>query len=370
MNSFGKIVAFKASRPSDAHESPTLSMDRARYNKSKNIESNFLVDTNILIDMDSACEDQYPADEATLIKFGLLEFVSFLKACHDEEIPYGITAYFGISEMPSHLAQKRAKSLNTFSQKFGLVWMDDDSSMPEQLGRSLPSQFDVLTQDQQDFLAISFASLLLILIVERDGEEFSPIGRLKRYVREHRRHIGVISVRELAIARYVFARQQDCSGELDKLRSKVEMNFAKRDKKRPKNIGEMQAIALNGASDLAMLNAMNIADVKGLDGRKLDCWLFTKDEKLGMYNSICFNTGQGSDQVGMFTVFHEHPGESLYWQESVEVLRTYAAEGQRRVFESIARQLQGQDTDEEIRQKIATFSDKARAIIRLAEAGL
>lgn len=370
MTQFGNIYAFKTSRSDHEQTDPVLDLDRLRSNLSQGIESNFLADTNVMIEVDSACEPGTPATDATLETYGLLDWVSFLRQCDLLGLPYVFTPYFAYAEMPRQLAIARASRLNEFSRKFGLQWVDDGTTPDfSELGR-VDATFESLDSDQQTLLAISFASLLLMLVVNRDGTYFSPLGKFRRYLREHKRLIGIVSVRELSIARYVFATQEDCPGELDRLRSRIEKNFARRNNKRPTTIENLQAVALNGAFDLMLFLAMNVADTKGLDGRPLDCWLFTADDKLQEFNSLCFNTGFGTGQAGLFTVLHHHADVSKYWKESAEALNQVTSEGSRRVIQSMVRHATGIEDKAAIFKTIAAFSSKAHAVIQLAKTGL
>lgn len=370
MTQFGKIHALKASRSDHNVGDPALDFDRLLSNQSRGIETNFLADNNLMIDVDDACNADRPATNATLDALGLLEWVNFLRQCDSRGLRYAFTPFFAYAEMPRELAQSRASHLNDFARKFGLQWLDDEGS-PDfaQLGRA-DQTFDSLDKDQQTFLAISFAALLLMLVVNRDGAEFSPLGKFRRYLREYKRLIGTVSVRELAIARYVFATQSDCPGALDRVRSRIEKNFARKDGKRPKDIESMYATALNGAFDLMLFMAMNVADTRGLEGRPLDCWLFTRDEKLKEYNDLCFNADMGTGQAGLFTVVNSHVDVSEYWRQSGEALHQFASEGSKRVLQSMARRALGLEDDGAILDRILRLPEKAYAVMNLAKTGL
>lgn len=371
MTQFGNVFAIKASRVTPDQADPVLDLNRIRTNQEQGRVSSFIPDQNVMIDVDSACGVDEPATDETLEKYGLLEWVNFLKQCDCQGLQYSLSPFFAFNEMPRKLAQERASRHNEFSKKFGLNWIDDGPDHPaySELGRGAPT-FESLDHTEQCLMGISFAALLLMLVIQRDGGEFSPVGKFRRYVSEYKRHIGVVSVRELAIARYVFATPNDCLGELDYVRSRIVKNFAKKGDKYPKTWQEMEAIALNGASDLLLFTGMNIAESKGIEGRPHDCWLFTKDQKLREYNELCFNTSFGTDQVGLFTVHQKHTELSDYWINTLGALQSVTSAGARRVMKRMTRDLLGQKDPDEIQKKIFEFPSKARAILQLAEHGL
>jgi hypothetical protein len=373
MTQFGaKLHAFKSSRTTDADPESSLTFERLQANQKAGIETNFVTDNNLMIQIDDACESSVPATDAALEKFEILEWVNFLRLCDSQDLHYTFTPYFAYAEMPAKLAQSRAARLHKFAKKFGLVWHDNDLDPDfSGVGRT-DFTFDGLDQNHQTILGLSFSALLLMLLINRDGEEFSPLGKFNRYLREYKRLIGTVSLKEIAIARYVFSTQADCPGPLDNMRSHVERNFARKNKKHPKNIEDMCATALNGAFDLLLFNAMNIADTKGLDGRRLDCWLVTLDGKLKLYNDLCYSVGMGTNQAGLFTMITTHTDVSEYWQKTSEILHKFALDGSKRALESMLKRANGMNLEEEkaIRMKIAALPDKARSVIALAEAGL
>lgn len=372
MTQFGtKLHAFKASRNDGDEPDPTLTFARLRANQEAGIETNFVADNNLMIEVDKACEPERPATDATLNDLKLLEWVNFLRECDRQYLHYAFTPFFAYAEMPANLARSRAVRLYQFAEKFGLAWHDEESDVGAfDVGRT-DLTFDGLDKHQQAIMALSFSALLLMLLIVRDGEEFSPLGKFRRYVREYKRLIGTVSLREIAIARYVFATQAECPGSLDQTRSRIEKNFARhKNGKRPQSVEDMCGTALNGAFDLLLFNAMNIADTKGLDGRVLDCWLFTFDGKLKDYNDLCFNVSLGTGQAGLFTAFTTHADVSEYWQQTAELLHKFAIEGSKRAVSNMLQRLTGSANDRDIQMKIGELPGKARAVIALAYAGL
>jgi len=369
MTAFGNIFAYKASRTTAESDDPVLDFERMAMNQRHGIETNFVADTNLLIQVDKALDTARPATDTTLADLGLLEWVTFLRECDKRDLHYAFTPFFAYAEMPAKFAQLRAVRLQRFAEKFGLLWADDEITLSDvsDLGRDDMS-FEGLSEHHQMLLAISFSSLLLMLTVQRDGDEFSSVGKYRRFLREYKTHIGTVSVRELAIARYVFATPEDCPGLLNELRAKVKRNFASAPRKNraPKDHAEMCATALNGALDLMLFHALNIADTNGLEGRKLDCWLHSSDQKLKAFNELCFNLDLGTGQAGLFTAVSSHEDSSDYWRQTGDNLEKLAQAGAKRVIQSMARKAQGLDENAAILDKIRKLPNLARKMINLS----
>ncbi|MGS0896314.1 hypothetical protein ACVBGC_27835, partial [Burkholderia stagnalis] len=174
MTAFGTIFAYKASRTTAESEDPVLDFDRIASNQRRGIETNFVADTNLMIQVDEALDAARPATDVTLRDLGLLEWVTFLRECGKRGLHYAFSPFFAYAEMPAKYAQLRAARLQKFSEKFGLLWADDEISVTDVsvLGRE-DMTFEGLSEHHQMLMAISFSTLLLMLTVQRDGADFS-----------------------------------------------------------------------------------------------------------------------------------------------------------------------------------------------------
>ncbi|WP_129112068.1 hypothetical protein [Burkholderia pseudomallei] len=371
MTQFGpKAHVYKASRQAMGTPDPELTFDRMRRNQALGIETHFVADNNLMIQIDLAIETDQPATDATLEQ--LLEWVAFLRACDRQKLPYGLTTFFAYAEMPAALAQSRAARLQRFADKFSLEWRDGEGN-DDYAGLGLTQRtFDALDVSQQVMMGISFSALLLMLLINRDGADFSPIGKFRRYLREYKLLIETVSVREIAIARYVFATQKECPGELDRLRSRIDKNFARNKReKRPVALDDMCATALNGAFDLLLFNVMNIVDTRGVEGKKLDCWLVSMDEKLKVFNDLCHNVDMGTGRAGALASVASHEDASEYWKQTGDLIEKLSDEVAGRLLAYEMRRIAGAGIADEIRkERLAGIPEKARAVIALVEAGL
>lgn len=215
--------------------------------------------------------------------------------------------------MPAALAKLRAGRLGENLRKLGLKWPHNDSPA-DYAGLGLAeARFDTLNGNQQHVMAMPFASLMLMHAVKHLGQDFSPIGRFKRYIQEHKRLIGIVSARELAIARYVFAEPAECPGTLNDVRASLNNNFGRTDKKATTPLAGMEKAALNGAFDITFLNAMNLASTKGFEEQRVDPWLFSCDRKLSLLVDYCFTSDRGTGESGLFSITTSHGNGSPYW---------------------------------------------------------
>lgn len=279
MTQFGpKLHVFKASRRDMSETDPELTFEHMFANQNAGIRTELVADNNLMIEIDRACEDERPATDDTLAALNLLEWTQFLRECQRRGLRYGFTTYLAFHEMPSQLATLRAARLQRFSDKFGLDWKGETSAEAlKGLGRT-DMTYDGLDDVGQMLMGLSYGALLLVLAVNKHGSDFSPLGKFRRYLAEYDRLLGIMSAKEIAIARYAFATQRECPGKLDEVRSRIDLNFARNKKrKHPKDLADMCATALNGAFDLRLMTVMNIADTRGVEGTRMDCWLATLD---------------------------------------------------------------------------------------------
>lgn len=323
MGTFGGIYTIKASRLYGINKE--LDYWVMAENQVRGIETTIVPDNNVMIAIEKCAAKNAPATDETLAENGLLEFVVFLRECSRKKLGYFFSPYFSFNEMPESQAIGSIRLFEVFLKKFdiGLHGAHNEIKVDfDQIGRKKHNSFYALRETDQKFLAIPFSALLLALAINHIGGEFSSIGRFRRYLREYKKLIDIFSGKEVAIARYIFSDECDCDAKLKLIRQDVINNFARIGKKRKAlNFEEMEAIALNGASDIALLNSMNIIEAKGIDGVRQDCWLVTFDRKLAVYNTVCFNSGFGNGNSGAFIKISTHHGVSEYWDQSEEELR-------------------------------------------------
>lgn len=322
---FGKIACIKASR--DPESSPILDFERLAANQRKEILTQLIPDTNVIINMTKASDANEPAEDRTLQKYGLLEVVQFLRRCSDLHLTYYFSPFFSISEMPSAEAASSALALNLFSQKFGLNWTDAHPEIVPDLsiiGRPRKGYMG-LELDERRWLAVPYSALLLMLFVARDFADCAPIVKFRRYLRLYRRIVNIVSLREIAVAAFVFAPIPGEDEEIYPTWDRIVRNFTGRKKlsmKFPTRPSQMDRVALNSAHDTTLLNVANYGDAKGLDGDMLDTWVITGDLKLHALTEVVHHTGFGTRDVGLGLVLKNFSSFGSYWREAHEEINT------------------------------------------------
>lgn len=273
--------------------------------------------------MAKAADPNEPPGDETLRKFGLLHLVEFLRKCTEYRLNYYFSPFFSISEMPSGEAINCASALDLFSRKFGLGWVDVHPDIVPDLstiGRSIRGYMG-LELEERRWLAVPYSALLLMLFVERDFGDRAPIVKFRRYLRLYRRVINITSLREIAVAAFVFAPTPTSDDEIYPIWERVVRNFTGRKKlsmKLPTTPSQMDRVALNSAHDTALLNVANYADAKGIDGDMLDTWVITGDLKLHALTEVVHHTGFGTRDVGLGLVLQNFSRCGAYWRAAHE----------------------------------------------------
>ena len=250
---------------------------------------------------------------------------SFLRQCSERGLQYRVSPFFGLNEMRRAEAGPGVPALNEFSRIFGLHWTDADNSTcgdPTSLGL-VGRRFLDLPLDVQQFIAISYASMTLMLTVARDVQS-EPIAKFRKFIRLYRRLVDVVSIREITIARFVFAPPPSLDSRLRTIWEPILLNFTGREKahrKGPSRFDHIDRISVNGSFDLGILNAAIFADHHGLDGKRQDSWLITADSKLTALNEAVHHTDLGTGLVGLAVATEDYSDEGNYWLKTNEDMR-------------------------------------------------
>lgn len=315
---FGTIACIKASRPQGVI--PELTLDRLRANQEKGVSTQLIPDCNVVIDMIHAA-DPRDSPEATKARARLQPLTSFLRSCSENGLTYYISPFFGLNEMRSDRAAPGVGGLDSFSNKFGLHWIDahPEHDVGSTIIGILTRGFRELEPELQCVLAPPYCVLLLMLVVARDLPMASPLARFRHFMRLYRRMIDVVSIREITIARFAFAPAPAKESSLYPTWDKILLNFTKRDKhsqRWPTTPSQLDKAALNGAFDLFLLNAALASDYKGLQGERLDTWILTADAKLAALTDAIHHTDLGTGETGLFVSTQDYRDQGDYWRET------------------------------------------------------
>jgi hypothetical protein len=315
---FGEIACIKPSRqPGEVQE---LTLDRMRTNQDRGISTQLVPDCNVVIDMIIASSPQESL-ETTRARNRLQPLMSFLRSSSENGLTYHISPFFGLNEMPRENAVLGIGSLDSFSTKFDLNWIDAQRSVVADRNSIglLSRGFQALDQDLQCVLSLPYSALLLMLVVSRDLPCSKPLVRFRHFLRLYRRLIDVISIREITIARFVFAPEPDPDSDLRKTWEKIVSNFTGRNHRTKRAITksrDLDRTSLNGAFDLFLLNSALISDYCGLQGEAVDTWVLTADAKLAALTDAVYHSDMGTGQTGLFVVTEDYQDQGDYWRET------------------------------------------------------
>lgn len=321
---FGSVSAFKAYLPS--WEPHSLDFERLRHNMQAGVQTQLILDANILIDMEACCAPDMPADNTTLERFHLLEWVTFLRECNRQGLSYHLSPFFALQELPIEKVEGAAQAIDEFPRKFGLAWLDDLAALSPELAsvgrRASRGRYEAMRDPDRRFFSLNYAALLLMLVVARDSVHCPPYVKFAHYLRLYRRRVDVVSMRAMSIARMVFAPPPDGS-VLYIAWDRVVRNFTDRKsvtKPLPRSLHAMDRAALNGAYDLMLLDAALVAEAKGVGSEPVDPWIVSKDKKLASMGEIIRHAGPHKGQAGQYVEMTSFAHLGGYWARTEEAL--------------------------------------------------
>ena len=292
MKKVNDAVFIKPSRLPD--ELNTLTFNRIIHNHKNNIVTALIPDTNILINMEKVIREKH-CDE-TLEKYGLLNMVNFINEVDRYGLNVTWSPYFSILEMPGKYALKSLDRLKVFDKKYWGTRVTDEELKPDNFDSNQQTKNYPCWSDSEQYThAVTFCSLLLIQIIERDMREASPLEKMRVYLNLVEHKIGPISGKEFNIALLIFSPISDTDREFNDIRQNIVMNFCESSNTNeryysPPTSETMISIASNGARDIGLLNACNILDSDKQED--IDAWIVTQDFKLAKFCDNFYNVGR------------------------------------------------------------------------------
>jgi hypothetical protein len=184
-------------------------------------------------------------------------------------------------------------------------------------GKSKDYGFFDLEEAAQAVLAVPFASLTYLQLVDRTPG-LTPIQRFDQYLKLVTERVGILSGKELQIARFCFANPPATSRNTIDTRRVFRRNFVKqKDDSLPRSADELLHVSFNGASDLSLLNSAGAIDGLLEGGTVHECWIATTDEKLAKFTEHfhLVNLAGGSTPFAAMT-HHPENGADFYWSET------------------------------------------------------
>lgn len=302
----------KASHPPEGRVK--LDPVRVAHNWAQGIATSLLLDTNILIGMERIVA---AGNKPSLLKqYGLENLIAFLHRCPQRSIY--LSPAWGFNEMPPGLAGPCREAYEVFFAAHLPEFCDDPLSKDARYsGKTTDYGFFDLEDSAQAVLAVPFASLTYLQLVDREPG-LSPLDRFDRYLELITERVGIMSGKELQIARFCFANPPSTCRETIEARKVFRRNFVKRkDESLPRTASELLHVSFNGASDLSLLNSADQLDGKLEDGVPHECWVATTDEKLAKFTDHfhLVNYAGGSTPFAALAHHPEHDADP-YWTET------------------------------------------------------
>lgn len=288
------------------------SLDAARINKvfAEGGQTTLLLDTNVLIEMESVVENGN--NWKAVKRRGLRNLVKLLEKCPAKSICLSPGVAF--REMPPGVAEYSRKCYEAFVSRHTGFVDTPNSIRAHYKGKTRDYGFEDLEKDAQVLLSIPYVSLLHLLIVHHSNRG-TAIEKFTEYLDRLSRRLDVVSAKEVQIAQYVFASPGVKQRATIEARRVLLANFTKtKDNKVPRNWSEASRVAFNGACDLNLLNSANGIDSYGLDGHHQDVWIATQDAKLAEFveRFHYLNIDGEHGKFGTAPIEPEHAGDR-YW---------------------------------------------------------
>lgn len=322
-----KVVhVFKSSH--DGVEAISLDKSIIRKNFASDCSTNILLDTNILIDIESAYSTR--SRHRLLKKAGVVQLADLVKATRNSGIFLSPGAAY--QEIPPNRLSSVERAFNQFVKDYFPFLHKNPNSSPVYTTDEYDGvpAFSDLTRQQQQVISIPYASLLAANIIDR-LPGLNSFEKFSLYFRYCADVLDMVSLKELVIARYALAPEVGITAEVRNLRNTVRNNFFKLKKAARKNLNEGETfvrISMNGAMDLKIIIVADIVNHTeeqfpfGL--AKKDVWIATSDSKLFEFCQSCpgFILPSGSGAMARMVQTHFDIPKTDYWQKTLNFQET------------------------------------------------
>ena len=318
-------------------------------NQLRGVATTLVLDTNVLINMEKVV---LLGNKAPLVKEkGLHNLISLLERCPSVCLSPGLAFH----EMPPGLAEQCRQNYELFCARHLPQFVDSPGSIQARYtGKFHDYGFFDLDEEAQAVLAVPFCSLVYLQLVDR-FPRLKPIEKFRQYLETLEKEVDLLSGKEIENARYCFANPPaECRQSIE-LRRVFRRNFMQtKEEKLPRDAAQLLRVAFNGASDLNLINSVNVMDNKPIDGILQDCWIATGDAKLAQFAELShyvdFDGNAG--KVMAFSVLEDQNADP-YWKESLTMYQLLRFQ---RASHHQAREL-----------RIASFPKLARRAAEIAE---
>lgn len=294
-------------------------------NYKKNYATNIILDTNILIDI----EDAYQSGirHKKLKEAGVIDFVKIIKNRKSKNVFLAPASAY--QEVPANRKKSIEKAFNLFVKDYLPSFSDDPNATKVEISEENNSDyfFEDIDPIYQSLMACSYASLIAIHIID-EFKELTELEKFQSYLKFVSDCLDLVSLKELNIARYVFAPEK---GITENLRCRIvdtRKNFSKIKKNKELNGPQkIMKMALNGAMDLRIINAADIVDstseVSNFTEITMDVWIATSDEKLFNFCRSCpgIIKSKSGGALARLMETHQDIKGTNYWEETTSIIQ-------------------------------------------------
>lgn len=289
-------------------------------------QTNIIFDTNVMIEIEGAYRTKEP--HTKLKAAGIVQFVKMIA----KYSKYGIfiSPAAAYQELPP---ARRGPVEAAFSKmlKYYLPHFryDPNATHTPFTGESaVPEVFSELPREMQELKSCPYTSLLAINTIHR-LENLTPIEKFTHYIDYCSEVLNIISLKEMAIARYIFSPDVGITDPLRMRKNAITNNFVKIKKDSGNKLPAselIKRISLNGANDLIIISAADIVNntrkQNNYSPSEHDVWIATSDEKLYEFCRACpsFLLEDGSGALARFIDVHHDITGTRYWKASAEIL--------------------------------------------------
>lgn len=308
--------------------SPTLvelNADAIAANNVAGRQTNIVIDTNIMISIESAYRTSYR--HKALKDAGLLDFVKTIGSSRKAGV--FLSPGPAYQELPPFRRKSVEAAFERFTKDYLPKFSDDPNStkVPFPDGEAVHEQFKDISFERQMVIAISYGSLLAMNTIETCAD-LTADEKFELYIDYCADVLDIVSLKELSIARYAFAPQDGITDDARKRVSAIRSNFLKLKKGAGKGLHEherIKRIALNGANDLKLISSADMIDnsreIFSFGTVNMDVWIATSDEKLFEFCSACpgFLVSSSGGPLARYVDTHADITRTRYWRDSLNL---------------------------------------------------
>lgn len=303
----------KACRETDS--SPKLTPSIVTANKREGIETNLILDLNILVRMEDVILRKHSPNE-----FDLTRLINFINLCPPHSLC--LSPGFALSEVHPKFKKLSFEIFDVFLSIFCPGMIDHPTATrntEQEQERTQAYEFSELSIEEQYIYSVSFFSLMQIHIINAKYPSLSGVEKYKKYLTKVCDGIDMLSAVEAEIAKYCFCdKKPKYSTTLNYKIDAIKQNFmdgSSKPKQRFKNI-------FNGVQDLKYIRGALEFSQKHFFGKTQDTWIATLDSKLyWLSESVHHYPVAGEPDGKYFSIVRSPDQDACHYWTVVDLLQ-------------------------------------------------